>query len=149
MSTIPTPRTNDQIGHDGSTMTMVRIEFARTLERELSTSIESHNLMVTEYRKEIHEAQRQVEASDNLYRKMCAELTAHKADAERLAKCISKILPKETATLTKGWDDESFIKIHWPARKVTPVSQFMICELNRLLAALAEHEALNKKANGS
>lgn len=32
----PTPRTNDQIGYEGSTMTMVRIDFARQLERELA-----------------------------------------------------------------------------------------------------------------
>ena len=31
-----TPRTDDQIGYNSSTMSMVRIEFARTLERELT-----------------------------------------------------------------------------------------------------------------
>lgn len=31
----PTPRTDDQIGYNGSTMTMVRIDFARQLERDI------------------------------------------------------------------------------------------------------------------
>lgn len=31
-----TPRTNDQIGYSGSTMSLISIDFARTLERELS-----------------------------------------------------------------------------------------------------------------
>ena len=31
-----TPRTDDQIGYDGSTMTLIRIEFAKQLERELN-----------------------------------------------------------------------------------------------------------------
>jgi hypothetical protein len=31
-----TPRTDDQIGWGGSTMTLVRIDFARDLERELA-----------------------------------------------------------------------------------------------------------------
>lgn len=34
-----TPRTDDQIGHKGSTMKMVRIDFARQLERELNEAI--------------------------------------------------------------------------------------------------------------
>jgi hypothetical protein len=33
---VETPRTNDQIGYDGSTMSAIRIEFARQLERELN-----------------------------------------------------------------------------------------------------------------
>jgi len=33
-----TPRTNDQIGYDGSTMTLIRIEFAKQLERELNAA---------------------------------------------------------------------------------------------------------------
>lgn len=33
-----TPRTDDQIGHGGSTMTFVRICFARQLERELNAA---------------------------------------------------------------------------------------------------------------
>lgn len=36
----PTPRTDDQIGYAGSTMTMVRIDFARQLERELAEAKE-------------------------------------------------------------------------------------------------------------
>jgi hypothetical protein len=32
---VDTPRTDDQIGWDGSTMTLIRIDFARQLEREL------------------------------------------------------------------------------------------------------------------
>ena len=35
-----TPRTDDQIGHDGSTMSAIRIEFARQLERELTAANE-------------------------------------------------------------------------------------------------------------
>ena len=31
-----TPRTDDQIGYDGSTMSAIRIEFCRQLERELN-----------------------------------------------------------------------------------------------------------------
>jgi hypothetical protein len=31
-----TPRTDDQIGSDGSTMTLIKIDFARQLERELA-----------------------------------------------------------------------------------------------------------------
>jgi hypothetical protein len=31
-----TPRTDDQIGYDGSTMTLIRIEFTKQLERELN-----------------------------------------------------------------------------------------------------------------
>ena len=33
-----TPRTDDQIGYDGSTMTLIRIEFAKQLERELNAA---------------------------------------------------------------------------------------------------------------
>ncbi len=33
-----TPRTDDQIGYDGSTMTLIRIEFAKQLERELTAA---------------------------------------------------------------------------------------------------------------
>ena len=33
-----TPRTNDQIGYDGSTMSAIRIEFCRQLERELNAA---------------------------------------------------------------------------------------------------------------
>ena len=33
-----TPRTDDQIGYDGSTMSAIRIEFCRTLERELNAA---------------------------------------------------------------------------------------------------------------
>jgi hypothetical protein len=36
-----TPRTDDQIGYDGSTMSAIRIEFCRKLERELNTAHES------------------------------------------------------------------------------------------------------------
>ena len=35
-----TPRTDDQIGYDGSTMTLIRIEFAKQLERELNAANE-------------------------------------------------------------------------------------------------------------
>ena len=35
-----TPRTDDQIGCDGSTMSAIRIEFCRQLERELNTANE-------------------------------------------------------------------------------------------------------------
>ena len=35
-----TPRTDDQIGYDGSTMSAIRIEFCRTLERELNAANE-------------------------------------------------------------------------------------------------------------
>jgi hypothetical protein len=33
-----TPRTDDQIGYDGSTMTLIRIEFTKQLERELTAA---------------------------------------------------------------------------------------------------------------
>ena len=33
-----TPRTDDQIGYDGSTMSAIRIEFCRQLERELNAA---------------------------------------------------------------------------------------------------------------
>ena len=33
---VDTPRTDDQIGWDGSTMTLIQIDFARQLERELA-----------------------------------------------------------------------------------------------------------------
>ena len=33
-----TPQTDDQIGYEGSTMTFVRIDFARRLERELNAA---------------------------------------------------------------------------------------------------------------
>ena len=33
-----TPRTDDQIGYKGSTMTLIRIEFAKQLELELNAS---------------------------------------------------------------------------------------------------------------
>ena len=35
-----TPRTDDQIGYDGSTMTLIRIEFTKQLERELNEANE-------------------------------------------------------------------------------------------------------------
>jgi hypothetical protein len=38
-----TPRTNDQIGYDGSTMSAIRIEFCRQLERELNAAYERIN----------------------------------------------------------------------------------------------------------
>jgi hypothetical protein len=34
-----TPRTDDQIGSDGSTMTLIKIDFARQLERELAEAV--------------------------------------------------------------------------------------------------------------
>ena len=37
---VDTPRTNDQIGYDGSTMSAIRIEFCRQLERELNAANE-------------------------------------------------------------------------------------------------------------
>jgi hypothetical protein len=35
---VDTPRTDDQIGYDGSTMSAIRIEFCRQLERELNAA---------------------------------------------------------------------------------------------------------------
>jgi hypothetical protein len=35
---VDTPRTDDQIGWKGNTMTLIRIDFARQLERELVTA---------------------------------------------------------------------------------------------------------------
>jgi len=39
-----TPRTDDQIGYDGSTMTLIRIEFAKQLERELNAANKTNRL---------------------------------------------------------------------------------------------------------
>ena len=38
-----TPRTNNQIGYDGSTMSAIRIDFCRKLERELNAAYERIN----------------------------------------------------------------------------------------------------------
>ena len=44
-----TPRTDDQIGYDGSTMSAIRIEFCRKLERELNAA----NAEIEEKRKDV------------------------------------------------------------------------------------------------
>ena len=44
-----TPRTDDQIGYDGSTMSAIRIEFCRQLERKLNAA----NVEIDEKRKDI------------------------------------------------------------------------------------------------
>ena len=44
-----TPRTDDQIGYDGSTMSAIRIEFCRTLERQLNAA----NDEIEEKRKDV------------------------------------------------------------------------------------------------
>jgi predicted nucleic acid-binding Zn-ribbon protein len=44
-----TPRTDDQIGYDGSTMSAIRIEFCRQLERELNAA----NVEIEEKRKDV------------------------------------------------------------------------------------------------
>jgi DNA repair exonuclease SbcCD ATPase subunit len=44
-----TPRTDDQIGYDGSTMSAIRIEFCRKLERELNAA----NVEIEEKRKDV------------------------------------------------------------------------------------------------
>ncbi len=45
-----TPRTDDQIGYDGSTMTMVRIDFARQLERKLNYAVNCINAIEAHYK---------------------------------------------------------------------------------------------------
>ena len=40
---VDTPRTNNQIGYDGSTMSAIRIDFCRKLERELNAAYERIN----------------------------------------------------------------------------------------------------------
>ena len=42
-----TPRTNDQIGYDGSTMSAIRIEFCRQLERELNAANSKIELLMS------------------------------------------------------------------------------------------------------
>ena len=44
-----TPRTDDQIGYDGSTMSAIRIDFCRQLERELNAA----NVEIEEKRKDV------------------------------------------------------------------------------------------------
>ena len=44
-----TPRTDEQIGYDGSTMSAIRIEFCRKLERELNAA----NVEIEEKRKDV------------------------------------------------------------------------------------------------
>ena len=44
-----TPRTDDQIGYDGSTMSAIRIEFCRKLEREINAA----NAEIEEKRKDV------------------------------------------------------------------------------------------------
>ena len=46
---VDTPRTDDQIGYDGSTMSAIRIEFCRQLERELNAA----NIEIEEKRKDV------------------------------------------------------------------------------------------------
>ena len=46
---VDTPRTDDQIGYDGSTMSAIRIEFTRQLERELNAA----NAEIEEKRKDV------------------------------------------------------------------------------------------------
>ena len=42
-----TPRTDDQIGYDGSTMSAIRIEFCRQLERELNAANSKIELLMS------------------------------------------------------------------------------------------------------
>jgi hypothetical protein len=58
-----TPRTDDQIGYDGSTMTLIRIEFARQLERELNAVTKERDIeseRATHYRDKWQSAEERI-----------------------------------------------------------------------------------------
>lgn len=70
-----TPRTNDQIGYAGSTMSAIRIEFCRKLERELNAAnseVERLTRKVAELYEGAEEQKQRIkrmeEAGDAMYR---------------------------------------------------------------------------------
>lgn len=92
-----TPRTDDQIGYDGSTMSAIRIEFARQLERELNASSKERDdalMMLGMYRMKSDEQTQRIKRLEDIINRAHLAFFSDSSD-RKVSIAMHRILDEE------------------------------------------------------
>ena len=92
-----TPRTDDQIGYDGSTMSAIRIEFTRQLERELNASSKERDdalMMLGMYRMKSDEQTQRIKRLEDIINRAHLAFFSDSSD-RKVSIAMHRILDEE------------------------------------------------------
>jgi uncharacterized protein YlxW (UPF0749 family) len=87
-----TPRTDDQIGYDGSTMTLIRIEFAKQLERELNeaNAIIRQQQLLDEENQRLQDRIKRLEEALAWYESKVSDCNRHGSEGDAARDALAK-----------------------------------------------------------